>query len=124
MTRFSRKQIGKKGEEVASDFLRSKGYRPVIFNWAWSRGEVDLIFRQGRDIVFVEVKTRLDPNSDKLFNNIDSRKISKLKQSKDVYLRRFRLGAKLPTHRIDLIGVVLAREDLECLEIKHVISAI
>jgi putative endonuclease len=122
--KYSGKRIGKEGERIAALFLKSKGYRQVALNWFWKRGEVDLIFRQGKDLVFVEVKTRLELGREKLFDNVDSRKIQKLKSGKDAYLARYRIGAPIPNHRIDLIGVVLSESDLEPLEIRHIISAL
>ncbi len=124
MYRYSGKRIGKEGERVAALFLKSKGYKQVLQNWFWKRGEVDLIFMQGKDLVFVEVKTRLEPGREKLFDNVDSRKIRKLKSGKDAYLARFRPGAPIPSHRIDLVGVVLSMSDLEPLEIRHIIGAL
>lgn len=55
---------GKLAEFMALLFLLCKGYLPVARNYATGRGthagEVDLIVRKGRQIVFVEVKKRRD----------------------------------------------------------------
>lgn len=54
-----RKELGQRGEEVAALYLRRKGYKIVEQNYRSSRlGEIDLIAREGKDLVFVEVKTR------------------------------------------------------------------
>lgn len=49
-------------EKIAALFLLAKGYVPVKMNWIVGRGtgagEVDLIVRRGRTLVFVEVKYR------------------------------------------------------------------
>lgn len=49
-------------EKVAQVFLMFKGYMPVARNYIVGRGtgagEVDLIMRRGRTLVFVEVKYR------------------------------------------------------------------
>lgn len=50
--------LGQQGEKVAADFLKKKGYKIVERNWRSRDGELDIICRKGRVIVFAEVKTR------------------------------------------------------------------
>lgn len=51
-------QTGKRGEGLAADLLRQKGYEVIEQNWRFSRAEVDIIARDGEVLVFLEVKTR------------------------------------------------------------------
>jgi putative endonuclease len=51
-------QLGRKGEEIASDFLRKKGYKIRDTNWRVGKNELDLIAEDKWTIVVVEVKTR------------------------------------------------------------------
>jgi putative endonuclease len=51
---------GRSAELVAALFMLMKGYRPLAWRLKTSRGEIDLIVKSGRRIVFVEVKTRAD----------------------------------------------------------------
>lgn len=53
---------GKKGEELAKNYLESKAYRILETNWRFSKAEVDIIAMDGEVMVFVEVKTRSDNN--------------------------------------------------------------
>lgn len=50
--------LGKKGEALAADFLAEAGMQLVERNWRCSQGEIDLVARDGDELVFVEVKTR------------------------------------------------------------------
>lgn len=50
--------IGAKGEQLAKDFLSSKGYRIIEQNFKGKSGEIDIIAQDEQNIVFVEVKTR------------------------------------------------------------------
>ena len=50
--------LGRKGEALAADFLTEAGMRVVDRNWRCSQGEIDLVARDGDELVFVEVKTR------------------------------------------------------------------
>lgn len=57
MTR-ERKNKGAWGEARAAEFLAREGYRILERNYRCSLGEMDIIAREGRTVVFVEVKTR------------------------------------------------------------------
>jgi putative endonuclease len=50
--------LGKIGEELATQYLKNKGYHILERNWRAYRKEIDIIAIDGKDIVFVEVKTR------------------------------------------------------------------
>ena len=50
-------QPGRRGEEAAADFLAAKGYELLERSYRGGGGEVDLVVRDGRCLVFVEVKT-------------------------------------------------------------------
>jgi putative endonuclease len=55
---FTRIITGKKGETIASAFLRKNGYRVIETNYRCALGEIDIIAREKEELVFVEVKTR------------------------------------------------------------------
>ena len=52
------RELGRFGEERAARWLRLRGYRILESNYACRSGEIDLIARRGKYIVFVEVKLR------------------------------------------------------------------
>ena len=54
----SRLALGAHGEDRAAAWYRAHGYEVVARNWRCREGELDLIARVGRTIVFCEVKTR------------------------------------------------------------------
>ncbi|MBO4488913.1 MAG: YraN family protein [Bacteroidales bacterium] len=49
---------GKKGEDLAWEYLESQGYRLLERNLHWGHLEIDLVVENDDFIVFVEVKTR------------------------------------------------------------------
>jgi putative endonuclease len=49
---------GVSAESVAALFLGAKGYRTIARRWKSPVGEIDLVVKRGRLIVFVEVKAR------------------------------------------------------------------
>ena len=53
-----RKTLGARGEEIAVAYLIRQKYRIIETNFRCRCGEVDIIARDGKTLVFVEVKTR------------------------------------------------------------------
>ncbi|HFA48435.1 MAG TPA: YraN family protein [Bacteroidetes bacterium] len=51
-------EIGQKGEKIAEEHLRNLGFEILETNWRVRRLEVDIIAKDGKVLVFVEVKTR------------------------------------------------------------------
>jgi len=51
-------EIGKKGEEIASAYLLSKGYQILQRNYRFKHMEIDIIAKDEDELVIVEVKTR------------------------------------------------------------------
>lgn len=45
-------------EERAAEYLRALGYRIEARNWRTRRGELDIVARDGDELVFVEVRSR------------------------------------------------------------------
>ena len=50
--------FGKAGEDLAVRYLKKKGYKVLEQNYTCPVGEIDIIARDKKTIVFVEVKTR------------------------------------------------------------------
>lgn len=50
--------LGRAGEEFASQYLIAQGMRLLARNWRCSEGELDIVALDGRELVIVEVKTR------------------------------------------------------------------
>lgn len=56
--RTEKKELGKKGEDLAVRFLKKKGYQIIERNYVCKMGEMDIIASEKDTLVFVEVKTR------------------------------------------------------------------
>lgn len=58
MNQTPRRRLGSQGEGHARRYLESRGYQFLATNWHCAAGELDLVMRDGDEVVFVEVKTR------------------------------------------------------------------
>jgi len=55
---MNRRSKGTEGENLAARFLEKQGYAILERNYRFDRGEIDLVARDGKELVFVEVKAR------------------------------------------------------------------
>ena len=54
----SRRELGASGEDRAAAWYTARGYEVLDRNWRCRHGELDLVLRNGRQVVFCEVKAR------------------------------------------------------------------
>jgi putative endonuclease len=55
---LARRALGDSGEDAAAAWYEANGYEVVARIWRCREGELDLVVRRARTIVFCEVKTR------------------------------------------------------------------
>ena len=53
-----KKELGKKGEDLALRYLKKNGYHVYERNYVCKMGEVDIIAKEKDTLAFIEVKTR------------------------------------------------------------------
>ena len=58
----AKQKLGTWGELLAAEHLRKKGYLILDHHYTDRFGEIDLIAKDGEQVVFVEVKTRMGNN--------------------------------------------------------------
>jgi putative endonuclease len=51
-------ELGRYGEDLAAEHLAAQGLQVLERNWRCREGELDIVAREGRVLVFVEVKAR------------------------------------------------------------------
>ena len=80
------KGLGNWGEEKAAAYLRRKGYRILEMNYSVRGGEIDIIARRGRYLVFVEVKLRKSKTFASAREYVDHNKQRRLRTTAALYL--------------------------------------
>lgn len=122
----ARRSIGAAGEELALQFLRKQGLILIARNWRTAAGELDLVMREKQQLVFVEVKTRAGSRRAErlLFSTITLKKRKKLRALAQLYRYKMPKAQRAMSFRIDVIGILVSREDLTPLLIKHIRNAV
>ena len=100
--------LGHKGEDMAAEFLQSKGYCILERNWAnKGRKEIDIVAIKDDVIVFVEVKTRKLGSLTTPISAVDDRKQHRIILAADSYLKSHRIDLRF---RFDIIGIIYSSE--------------
>jgi putative endonuclease len=59
ISKDSRHETGRHGEDLAAAYLAEHGFTLVARNWRTRRGELDIVARAGDCLVLVEVRSRI-----------------------------------------------------------------
>ncbi len=113
------KSLGQIGENIAAQYLQKKGYIILEQNYKKPWGEIDIIVKKGKDIIFVEVKT-VSNNNFLPEEEITPRKKKILIRTAKLYLAEKRYPAD-QDWQIDVIGIEM--KDNKCL-LRHTENAI
>lgn len=97
-------RIGKFGEHLAADFLKSKNCEIIDKNFYTRWGEIDLIAKYGDEFLFCEVKTRTGDNFGYPEYAVDKNKTRNLLKAINVYIRNKNINQ---FWRLDIISVRL-----------------
>ncbi|ACZ42180.1 protein of unknown function UPF0102 [Thermobaculum terrenum ATCC BAA-798] len=103
------KSLGRIGEDYACNFLLSKGYKLIARNWRCRQGEIDIIFQDKDEIVFVEVKTRSSLSLGTPEESIDMHKARQLLTLAKIWIFECYDGEKDPPVRFDAVTVTISR---------------
>lgn len=100
---WNRRRVGSFYEEKAAEYLESHGLHILARNFRCRSGEIDLIARDGRYIVFVEVKYRSTELSGNPLEAVDERKQRTIGKVAEYYLLRRYHSLDVPS-RFDVVG--------------------
>src|SRR3989338_5131022 len=97
------KSLGFLGEDLAAQYLKSKGYEILENNFTGGGGEIDLVARLQEILVFVEVKTRSNKNFG--YGNESINKAKRLRMHRAI--ARYLSAFDDADYRVDIIEVEL-----------------
>jgi len=110
--------IGKKGEQLAKEFLLQKGYEFLEANYRFSHLEIDLIFKDKNQLVIVEVKTRNTTQLGEPYEAVTKAKQSQLIRAANFYIEQNEIDLDC---RFDVVSIVLFSDGNYRLQ--HIIDA-
>lgn len=85
----TRKEIGTKAEQLAQDYLESKGLNFLDKNVSCRQGEIDLVMLEKQFIVFVEVKYRKNNSFSAIQESVGYAKQMRLIHTSLFFLQQF-----------------------------------
>ena len=104
--------FGKQGEELAAQYLIGKGYEILERNWHNIHKEIDIIAKDGTDLVIVEVKTRQTDEYGEPDIAVTKKKQRMLIAAANAYITRNNLNIET---RFDIISIVF-KDDAPVIE--------
>ena len=96
-------ETGKKGELLAADFIKKKGYRIVKSNWHYKHKEIDIIAYDNDELVIVEVKLRSSDYYGDPSEFVTRKKQRYLIEAAEAYLETI---SEAPEVRFDIISIL------------------
>lgn len=103
-----KRQLGRRGEELASAYLQQQGYLILARNWRCPAGEIDIVAREGEFLAFVEVRTRRGDRLGTPEESITPAKQAKLVELAQTYLQEACLLEQ--SWRIDVVAIEMDRQ--------------
>ncbi len=103
------KNIGKIGEDIACQYLDQEGYSILERNYTGlgRNGEIDIIAKKNKEIVFVEVKARCSKKNGSGIESVTRQKIRHIKNVSTIYLLKNNLFNN--SIRYDVIDIDFSR---------------
>ena len=100
-----RQKLGKKGEEIAAEYLKDRGYRILARNYRCLYGEIDLIATDDQEVVFAEVKTRSSLQFGHPYESVTKRKQQRIRKIALHYLQETQPA--IYNFRFDVISILV-----------------
>lgn len=113
-----KQQLGKQGEDFATQYLKQNNYEIIERNFECKQGEIDIIAKDKDEYVFIEVKTRQNFNYGIPSEAVDERKQKHIWNATQYYIYSHNLENKYI--RIDVIEVYKKKNKLYLNHIKQI----
>jgi len=97
-------ELGRRGEDLAAEYLDSTGMRVVDRNWRSSAGEIDIVAVDGRCLVICEVKTRASDTAGEPVEAVTADKVRRLRRLASAWVQAGG-GRRRRAVRIDVVAI-------------------
>ncbi len=106
----TKSETGKLGEDLASRYLESRGYKVIDRNWRKQFGELDIIcLDKNKTLVFIEVKTVNDNTMISAESQVTNSKLTKLRKTSLFYANNLMVkNSKIIGWQIDLLAITIS----------------
>lgn len=108
-------ELGKKGEQLAVDFLIGHGYQVLECNYRFDKAEVDIIAQKEAILAIVEVKTRSTSDYGNPQDFVKPKQIKNLVKAVDAYINLNDLDVEV---RFDIIAITKSQGHLNVEHLK------
>ncbi|MDN5892967.1 MAG: YraN family protein [Nocardioides sp.] len=102
-----RQALGAFGEAAAARYLLDHGMVLVDHNWRCAAGEIDLVLRDGKTLVFCEVKTRRSASFGSPFEAVTPAKAARIRRLGAMWMECHDVHAV--EVRLDMVGIICPR---------------
>lgn len=100
----SHRKIGDEGEDLAAEYLESKGWLIIDRNYFFEKAEIDIVATDGNFIVFVEVKLRSGTYFGRPEDFVTPGKEKNIKKAAEAWVYERKMETALV--RFDVIAIV------------------
>jgi putative endonuclease len=101
-------ELGRRGEQVATEHLEACGFRILDRNWRCQQGELDVVADDDGTLVFVEVKTRSGVGFGDPTEAVTARKLARIGRLAGAWCAEHHPRSR--RMRVDVVGIVLPPE--------------
>jgi len=115
-----RQTLGRRGEDEAAFYLKKQGYVLLQRNYRCPLGEIDIIAKEGKTLVFIEVRARSSDRFGMPQESVNRNKILKIYKVAQYYLKAVQKEEE-PV-RFDVLALLFDIEN-QLQQLNHIKSA-
>ncbi len=101
-------ELGRRGEDLASSFLKDLGYRIVKRNKMVGHSDIDILAYDGDILVFVEVRTKSKRDRGMPEETLTVKKLRRMKKTAEIYMA---INQYHGAARLDAVCLVIEESD-------------
>lgn len=119
---YIRQELGRRGENIATKYLKKNNYIIIEKNFSCKQGEIDIIAQDiiKKELVFIEVKTRSNFKYGRPLEAVNKAKQKHIYRSAEYYIYKNKIK-NIPI-RIDVIEIYITSNKAKINHIKNAVQ--